>query len=365
MCKRKADAEVNEEDRDVEGVERAREVHGRRASLFARPLCGRVVEGSVRDGVLNGHGVVVQSQGTVFDGHWRANEFVHGVVRFANGGVYRGEWHNGSAHGQGVKTLPCGDVYAGAWLDGLSHGFGTELKVSGQRYEGFFRQGVKQGDGVLTLPCGDTYSGEWADGSLHGFGTKTTRGSVYSGFFDHGFKHGYGWEKDAHGVYFGRFHQNERSGYGVQTSAGEFKGMWRENAVNGSGVWRDESSVISGEFKDGLMHGHGVAQFADSTHEGMWCKGVKHGPGMVSLPCGDTLTGVWRDGKLLTPDEACEARVAEILCGMRCADPHPLPRFPFFLPLPLSLSLFLLSFIRTKLFFVLFRSTQPKHRKPT
>jgi len=306
--------------------------------MTAHPICGNVVKGRVVDGVLNGHATVIQLQGTVFEGLFKNNEFTGGLVIFAKGGWYDGEWQHGAAHGQGSKTLPSGDTYSGSWVRGTPHGFGTEVKVTGERYQGTFVHGAKHGEGVQTLPCGDEYSGAYENGTPHGFGTCTLKGGsqggsarkhTYTGFFHKGQKQGYGYEEDEDGVYFGRFHANERCGFGVQTSVGEFRGMWKQNSANGPGVWRDEegTAIIRGEFKDGLMHGHGVAQFKDSTHEGAWFKGVKHGVGLVSLAHGGVaLSGVWRDGVLLTPDEVREGEVADILCDMRCVlPPPPLP----------------------------------------
>jgi hypothetical protein len=291
--------------------------------MTSHPICGNVVKGRVVDGVLNGHATVVQPQGTVFEGLFENNEFTCGLVIFAKGGWYDGEWQHGAAHGQGSKTLPNGDTYSGSWVRGTPHGFGTEVKVSGERYQGSFVHGVKHGEGAQTLPCGATYSGTYENGTPHGFGTLHRRGAhTYTGFFCKGQKQGYGYEEDEDGVYFGRFHANERCGFGVQTSVGEFRGMWKQNSANGYGVWRDDegTTIISGEFKDGLMHGHGVAQFKDSTHEGAWCKSVKHGAGLVSLAHGGVvLSGVWRDGVLLTPEEVQQGEVAGILCDMRCA----------------------------------------------
>lgn len=56
-----------------------------------------------------------------------------GTLRFADGAMYTGQWHNGKRHGQGVLVLPNGDRYIGHWSNDLKHGPGRFLYFSRDR----------------------------------------------------------------------------------------------------------------------------------------------------------------------------------------------------------------------------------------
>jgi hypothetical protein len=43
-------------------------------------------------------------------------------------GTYKGEWHEGSAHGRGILTWTNGDRYNGSWEDGQKSGKGVYIE---------------------------------------------------------------------------------------------------------------------------------------------------------------------------------------------------------------------------------------------
>ncbi|OSM06147.1 MORN repeat-containing protein [Magnetofaba australis] len=110
------------------------------------------------------------------------------VVRFANGNVYRGYYHKGRKHGQGLFI----------WRDG-------------RRYEGEWRNGRMNGVGVMSFPLGSRYVGQFVNDKKQGSGV-------------------YHWANG--GVYEGEFHNNLRHGLGVYVSpeGKRFAGIWRDDA---------------------------------------------------------------------------------------------------------------------------------------
>jgi hypothetical protein len=87
---------------------------------------GDRMEGNFIDGVLNGPGRYVfphlneSYEGGVANGKYEGT----GTYRFAGGGVYEGEWHNGIPNGRGVyHGTPNGLFgmrrdFAGTWVNG-------------------------------------------------------------------------------------------------------------------------------------------------------------------------------------------------------------------------------------------------------
>ena len=56
-----------------------------------------------------------------------------GLVKFANGDVYQGEFKQDKFHGQGTMTWDDGDAYEGQWKGGCRHGQGTMTFADGRR----------------------------------------------------------------------------------------------------------------------------------------------------------------------------------------------------------------------------------------
>ncbi len=60
------------------------------------------------------------------------------IVRYANGDVYAGDWHDDSRHGCGTFTST----------------------KTGYSYYGMWKGGMKHGSGALMLPCGAKVTGQ-------------------------------------------------------------------------------------------------------------------------------------------------------------------------------------------------------------
>jgi hypothetical protein len=118
----------------------------------------------------------------------------YGLLEYASGGTYDGNWDHDKRNGKGVRVWPNGDKYDGKWEDDNMHGKGTFLWQDGRRYEGGWKRSRRSGEGVLKYWDGGKYEGSWKDDSRHGHGVNTwPNGRKYTG----------NWEK------------NKMSGYGV------------------------------------------------------------------------------------------------------------------------------------------------------
>jgi len=89
---------------------------------------------------------------------------------------FRGDFHAGRKHGEGVKTWPSGDRYEGEFVADRKEGSGTYTwsprgLSAGERYSGAYLNDRRHGYGVYDWPSGDRYAGEWANDAITGMPT--------------------------------------------------------------------------------------------------------------------------------------------------------------------------------------------------
>ena len=87
-----------------------------------------------------------------------------GILTFANGTRYIGEFNEGMPNGQGKLIYTNGAQYEGQVRDGLPNGQGAYLYSNGTHHSGQFLNGLPNGKGTLTLPDGSQFAGEFKDG---------------------------------------------------------------------------------------------------------------------------------------------------------------------------------------------------------
>lgn len=146
---------------------------------------GSSYDGSYKAGVREGKGVW-RGSGFVYDGDWRGGKRTgqgtwewddgssyvggmkdnfydgRGIFKWADGGAYVGEYRQGSKNGNGVRKWPDGQLYEGAFKDDRMHGKGQLKYANGATYEGDFANGRPSGPGVLKDPQGRViYAGTW------------------------------------------------------------------------------------------------------------------------------------------------------------------------------------------------------------
>jgi hypothetical protein len=147
--------------------------------------------GGCTDGKASGSGVlttfrlgrpVERDDGAFVDGRQTG----HGVRQYLTG-RYEGSFANGLFDGKGIYLGTDGTRYEGEWKDGNFDGHGTLSFASGLRYEGEFRANAFNGFGSLSLPDGTRYDGEYVLNTPHGTGVyRTADGSIFAGQWTHG-----------------------------------------------------------------------------------------------------------------------------------------------------------------------------------
>tara|TARA_Y100000590_G_scaffold140565_2_gene161297 strand:- start:827 stop:3511 length:2685 start_codon:yes stop_codon:yes gene_type:complete len=219
-----------------------------------------------------------------------------GTAKFENGDIYRGEWNNGKANGEGTHTYSpdsqwAGDIYVGEFVDNQHHGTGTYTWSNGDKFVGEWDLNVYV-EGLYTWVTGDKYEGEWKNMLKHGTGKMTfNNGVVQDGLWkndsfvlprcvgnDIDSKKCFGELTFGPGEgYIGAFSNGMRNGSGTNTWAdGEvYVGEWKNDKREGKGEndWASGDKYI-GEWKNDLPHGEGIATYADGrVEEGVWEKG--------------------------------------------------------------------------------------------
>lgn len=94
---------------------------------------------------------------------------------YQDGDKYRGQWSVGDykRHGMGVLTFADGTLYSGQFSDGLFHGYGVLTFPDKSKFEGQFVNGKYQGLGVFTKSDGVKFEGEFNEGKIQGAGRFT------------------------------------------------------------------------------------------------------------------------------------------------------------------------------------------------
>ncbi|MEK7270965.1 MAG: hypothetical protein AAB215_08525, partial [Planctomycetota bacterium] len=191
-----------------------------------------VYEGGIKDGLLEGHGVLIYPNGDRFEGEYRRGLLSGvGVSVGGHGGRYDGEFRDGEYDGTGVLLHRYGDRYEGHFEKGVFAGQGKHLASDGYRFEGTFKNWRLEGTGVVHGASGLVETGEFKNGLLDGRGRRTySEGFVEEGLFEKGRLEGKGVLVYSGGDrYEGEFKAGLPSGHGVRTYAngdrfeGEFK----------------------------------------------------------------------------------------------------------------------------------------------
>jgi hypothetical protein len=248
--------------------------------------------------VPHGSGIFEYPSRDIFEGEWRggwrADGF--GVMRWADGGQYEGEWKQDRRHGSGKMRYANGDVFEGLWHnDSRVDGEGRMLYSNGDVYQGQFKNDMRHGEGTIvysgaglavTQNQGDRFVGQWAfDRRADGFGTMYfADGGVYEGEWVAELRHGMG--KMTYGSSAAQPHTRGR-GPPLYSWDNDESTPLHPPIVGDcfEGEW------TSDERKDG----HGKMSFADGRlYEGGWQAGKAHGIGrLMSLGDGTTEVSVF------------------------------------------------------------------------
>ena len=185
------------------------------------------------DSKPEGRGVMVYASGDMYEGEWRAGKREgQGTVRYAIGDVYEGQYKADKKDGRGTFRYAIGDVYEGEWRAGDREGQGKFRSANGDEYEGQYKADKREGQGTNRYANGDVYEGQYMADKREGQGTyRNATGNVYEGQWRADNKEGHGKKSFATSgdVYEGQWRANKKEGKGTMTSADGTKkeGQWK------------------------------------------------------------------------------------------------------------------------------------------
>jgi hypothetical protein len=116
----------------------------------------------------NAAGVKLRYYGDLVKGKWEGT----GLLSWANGNFYSGEFKNDVQHGKGIYIWANGYVYDGDWENGEANGMGVGFNIRGKwRYEGQYKDGKRNGSGIYHHEDGTFYIGGFENSKRQGFGS--------------------------------------------------------------------------------------------------------------------------------------------------------------------------------------------------
>ena len=186
--------------------------------------------------------------------------------------------------GRGVMVYASGDMYEGQWKAGKREGQGTTRYAIGNVYEGQYKADTKEGEGKFCYATGDVYEGQYKAGMQEGKGKyRSANGNVYEGQYKANMREGQGTESYANGdVYDGEWKADKREGQGTYRSA--------------------SGNVYEGEWKADNKEGRGKYTFANrDVYEGQWIANMKKGQGTMRYADGTKKVGHWYAGEFVGP----------------------------------------------------------------
>ena len=116
---------------------------------------GRNYIGECRNGKPNGDGVMVDEFGTELKGVFKDGSLTEGEVRFKDGRILKGKFNkNTELHGPNGYQKKDNVIFKGPFHNGKLHGQGVVTDPDGTRYSGNFKEGLADMFINVTLPDG-------------------------------------------------------------------------------------------------------------------------------------------------------------------------------------------------------------------
>ena len=200
-----------------------------------------IIEGIFYNGVLNGYGRIVVSNGEMLRGDFVKNKLNGmGEYKRKDGSIYTGLFYEGYPQGNGKETFKDGSFYEGYYVKGKKKCGKFEFKNK-EKYEGFFENDLFHGKGIYEWSNKKKYDGEWKEGKMNGKGKMTyANGSYYIGDFVNGVKEGKGkyfWKHDKY--YNGEWKDDRQNGFGTYYKNGEkIRGIWENGKYKNESIFK-------------------------------------------------------------------------------------------------------------------------------
>lgn len=284
----------------------------------------------------HGKGHLRYSNGDVFKGEFHEGLPIYGILKYHYDQTYEGPFAFGLPHtSQGGKITSNGHTYIGGVFLGEADGKGIVKKNNGDIFEMVFRYGP-QPKGTIRYSNGAIYQGEIKKFLASGIGKliyapedpsdpKLTFRSAADllrsspiqnmgyahkktceGEFVKGFPNGKVKIVFVNGdVYMGMVKNGIPHGKGTFINdSGTLEANFEEGVAQGYGIFSGKNGErYEGEYRDGLKHGSGKLYFANGDiYEGDFVENEPHGDGELTRSDGSCLTGTWHCGN--PPEEA-------------------------------------------------------------
>jgi hypothetical protein len=264
--------------------------------------------GEFKNDSYAGYGVLVNSEGK-YDGEFeRGYKQRYGVMCFAYGERYEGNWRRNAIYGEGTFYLQSGRAYAEYYSQGRGTFYGHLTDGDGNIYRGELLGGLPHGSGKLFYPDFTLkYEGSWVNGKMHGYGIETLRmcsrernegqwyqglhtgqvvspGEHYEGNWESGLKHGLGTWRHMGEEYTGSWHSNNKQGRGIYTwsNGDSYEGSWCMNKRTGYGTMKYHTGEV---------------------YVGSWTINMRSGEGSLTCPDGSVWTGTWRGDRFYSNEQ--------------------------------------------------------------
>uniref|UniRef100_A0A8C4Z9M6 Alsin Rho guanine nucleotide exchange factor ALS2 n=1 Tax=Gadus morhua TaxID=8049 RepID=A0A8C4Z9M6_GADMO len=159
---------------------------------------GRIYTGSFKMGLEDGYGEFVSPTKNAgiqeqYLGHWKEGR-MHGAgtYRYSSGEVYEGSFRDGVRHGHGMLPSPSSSssspppsVFIGRWVADRKAGYGVYDDITrGEKYMGVYQENQRQGSGVIVTQFGLYYEGTFKDNKMGGTGVLVAEDdTTYEGEF--------------------------------------------------------------------------------------------------------------------------------------------------------------------------------------
>jgi hypothetical protein len=228
-----------------------------------------IYEGTVKDGIKTGYGIIEYTNGDIYEGMWENNmRNGKGIMEyFFSSNEYNGMWEDDKRSGKGImKYIDDEEIYEGMWENDMKNGMGIMTYNNNDVYDGMWKDDMKNDMGIMTYNNKDVYDGMWKDDMKNDMGIMTYNNKdVYDGMWKDDIKNGKGMMK-----------YNNKSIY---------NGMWEDDMKNGKGTmtYSDKKSIYEGMWKDDTRHGEGKMIYSDgSIYEGMWNYDKMNGMGIFT-----------------------------------------------------------------------------------
>jgi hypothetical protein len=278
---------------------------------------GNIYSGIMVKGVKNGYGVMKYANGDVYEGEWKDDEKYDGKMTYFGGkDTFEGYFTSGPRHkkkeyewSQGVHTDKNNRTWDGQWDNGVM----TDAKFTfddGYYNGSFDENGRYSGEnGTLYIEStDDTYVGNWDNGNIT-YGTHTNKNDdTYDGDFnDDREYHGQGTYTNSNGDKWEGYWENGNitSGDLTNDDGSTYNGSFGRNwKFDGRGTYTDtDGEILDGTWDNGNITYGTLTKANGDTYTGDFGpNGLFSGQGIYTDIDGESWEGEWKNGNIIYGD---------------------------------------------------------------